>query len=47
MILLAGGALRVWYASAQPHINRFEDERYSLQNVRKIYHLGDLEPASG
>ncbi|MEM1176896.1 MAG: glycosyltransferase family 39 protein [Acidobacteriota bacterium] len=47
IVLLAGGALRVWYASAQLHINRFEDERYSLQNVRKLYHLGDYEPASG
>lgn len=47
LVLLAAGALRVWYASAQQHINRFEDERYSLQNVRKIYHLDDFEPASG
>ncbi|MCG8462632.1 MAG: glycosyltransferase family 39 protein, partial [Holophagales bacterium] len=47
LVLLAGAGLRVWYASGLLHIHRFEDEQYSLQNVRKIYHTGDLEPASG
>ncbi|MEM9556747.1 MAG: glycosyltransferase family 39 protein [Acidobacteriota bacterium] len=47
LVLLAGAGLRVWYASGQLHINRFEDERYSLRNVRKIVGTWDFEPASG
>ncbi|MEM6793870.1 MAG: hypothetical protein AAF725_07790, partial [Acidobacteriota bacterium] len=47
LIVATGGALRLWYASSQLHPHRFEDERYSLQNVRKIFLTGDLQPASG
>lgn len=47
LIVLGGLALRAWYAGAELHISRFEDEQYSLANVRKIFFLGDLEPASG
>ena len=47
LICVFGGGLRLWYASSELHITRFEDERYSLENVRKIYFTGDLEPMSG
>ena len=46
LVLTAGAGLRAWYASGQLHINRFEDERYSLRNVRKVLLTGDFEPAS-
>ena len=46
-LCVIAGALRLWYASSELHITRFEDERYSLENVRKIYFTGDLEPMSG
>lgn len=51
LLIAVGAALRVWYASGELHIGRFEDEKYSLQNVRKI--VGtlptgvDFEPVSG
>ncbi len=47
LLCVIAGALRLWYASSELHITRFEDERYSLENVRKIYFTGDLEPMSG
>ncbi|MDA8019944.1 MAG: glycosyltransferase family 39 protein [Thermoanaerobaculia bacterium] len=46
LLLAAGAGLRTWYASGELHINRFEDEKYSLRNVRKILNTGDFEPAS-
>ncbi|MEL7061374.1 MAG: glycosyltransferase family 39 protein [Acidobacteriota bacterium] len=46
-LLLVGAALRVWYASGELHVHRFEDEQYSLKNVRKILFTGDLQPESG
>jgi hypothetical protein len=46
LIVAAGASLRVWYASGELYFNRFEDERYSLRNVRSIYHSGDLAPAN-
>ncbi len=45
-IVLAGLALRLFFASYGPRHGRFEDERFSLRNVRSIVALGTLEPAS-
>jgi len=46
LILLAGLAIRIWYASEALRVNRFVDEKYSLLNIRAIVTEGTLEPAS-
>ena len=46
LILLACLGLRVWYASEALRIDRFMDERYSLENVRSIVTTGALEPVN-
>lgn len=46
LVLTAGAALRIWYASGELHVSRFEDEKYSLRNVRKVLETWDFEPAS-
>jgi hypothetical protein len=46
LILLAGLAIRIWYASEALRVNRFVDEKYSLLNIRAIVAEGTLEPAS-
>lgn len=47
LILLAGLALRVWWADYGLSPTRFWDERYSLEIVRPVLTEGTLEPARG
>ena len=47
LILVAGLALRLWYASFEPTSKRFWDERYSLENVEKVLETGSFRPARG
>ena len=46
LVLAAGAGLRIWYASGELHMSRFEDERYSLRNVRSYLDTGSLKPSS-
>ncbi len=46
LLVLAGLALRVWFASWGLNYNRFWDERYSLKNVRAVYVTGELVPVN-
>lgn len=45
-LVVAAVALRLWYASADPHAGRFFDERISLANVERILETGSLRPAN-
>ena len=46
LLVLAGLALRAWFASWGLDHNRFWDERYSFINIRTVYETGDLLPAN-
>lgn len=45
-MIAIGLGLRIWYASEALNIDRFVDEKYSLQNIRSIVTERTLEPAS-
>ncbi len=46
LLLAAGLGFRVWYLSWDLHADRFEDEKYSLRNVRSLYYTGDVKPVN-
>ena len=46
LLLFSGLVIRVWYLSHNLHVNRFEDEKYSLRNVRSFYYTGDVKPVN-
>ena len=46
VIVLVGLGLRIWYAAEALRIDRFEDEKYSLLNIRSIVTEGTLAPVN-